>query len=177
MTPKETGTSINAYYIRGDSIAKIQELELNADPQVGVKQYRTDNAGSTAATEPTKLPQQGNTVVKNGIDETILGLWKYHDPTTNKDSYYKLNADGTFDFYDGTVSEANKSKGINNWKIEEGGYNKNGVAIIDFAWATGKGYVLRQDLQKKNDPVTGKPAITLNTTTMLISADNKAPWK
>ena len=54
---------------------------------------------------------------------------------------------------------------------------KSGVAIIDFAWATGNGYVLRQNLEKKNDPVSGKPAITLNTTTMLVSADNKPPWK
>ena len=115
--------------------------------------------------------------MKNGIDESIIGLWKYHDPGNNKHFHYKLNADGTFDFYDGLVSDANKSKGINHWKIEEGGYDKNGVAIIDFMWATGNGYVLRQNLQKKNDPATGKPAIMLNTTTMLVSADNKAPWK
>jgi len=103
------------------------------------------------------------------------GLWKIHNPGSNKDSYYKLNADGTFDYYDGPVSEANKSKGVNHWKIEEGGYDKNGVAIIDLTWAGG-GFTMRDYLRKKNDSATGKPAITLNDL-MLVSTDNKAPWK
>ena len=164
-----TGTnfySTNYYYAKSIGLVRTDTLNFDSDPVAAINKHND-----------SKTVYSGGSVVKNGIDETLIGLWKYHDPTSNKDSYYKLNADGTFDYYDGPVSEANKSIGINNWKIEEGGYDKNGVAIIDFAWATGKGYVMRQNLQKKNDPATGKPAITLNTTTLLVSADNKAPWK
>jgi hypothetical protein len=158
--------SSNSYYAKGIGLVRTDTLNFDSDPVAAI------NKTSDAATV-----YRGGSAVKNGIDETIIGLWKCHDPAGNKDTYYKLNADGTFDYYDGPVSEATKSKGVNHWKIEEGGYNKNGVAIIDFAWATGKGFVMRQDLQKKNDPATGKAAITLNTTTMLVSADNKPPWK
>ncbi len=158
--------SVNYYYAKGIGLVRTDTLNFDSDPVAAINK-----------TNDTKTVYSGGSVVKNGIDESIVGLWKVHNPTTNKDSYYKLNADGTFDYYDGAVSEANKSKGINHWKIEDGGYNKNGVAIIDFTWATGNGFVMRQNLQKKNDPATGKPAITLNTTTMLVSADNKAPWK
>lgn len=164
-----TGTNLysaNYYYAKGIGLVKTDTLNFDSDPVAAINKHND-----------SKTVYSGGSVVKNGIDETLIGLWKYHDPTGNKDSYYKFNADGTFDYYDGPVSEANKSKGINHWKIEEGGYNRNGVAIIDFAWATGKGYVMRQDLQKKNDPATGRPAITLNTTTLLVSADGKAPWR
>ena len=158
--------SSNFYYAKGVGLIRTDTLNFDSDPVAAINKVND-----------IKTVYSGGSVVKSGIDETLIGLWKVHDPNTNKDAYYKLNADGTFDYYDGPVSEATKSKGVNHWKIEEGGYNKNGVAIIDFAWSTGNGYVLRQDLQKKNDPATGKPAITLNTTTMLVSADNKAPWK
>jgi len=158
--------STNLYYAKGIGLVRTDTLNFDSDPVAAINK-----------TNDTKTVYSGGSVVKNGIDESIVGLWKVHNPAANKDSYYKLNADGTFDYYDGAVSEANKSKGINRWKIEEGGYNKNGVAIIDFTWATGNGFVMRQNLQKKNDHATGKPAITLNTTTMLVSADNKAPWK
>jgi hypothetical protein len=158
--------SSNFYYAKGVGLVRTDTLNFDSDPVAAINKVND-----------TKTVYRGGSVVKNGIDETLIGLWKVHDPANNKDSYYKFNSDGTFDFYDGAFSDANKSKGINHWKIEEGGYNKNGIAIIDFTWATAGGYVLRQDLQKKNDPATGKPAITLNTATMLVSADNKAPWK
>ena len=158
--------SSNFYYAKGVGLVRTDTLNFDSDPVAAINKVND-----------TKSVYSGGSVVRNGIDETLIGLWKVHNPAANKDTYYKLNADGTFDYYDGPVSEATKSKGINRWKIEEGGYNKNGIAIIDFAWATGNGYVMRQNLQKKNDPVSGKPAITLNTTTMLVSADNKPPWK
>ena len=158
--------SSNFYYAKGVGLVRTDTLNFDSDPVAAINKVND-----------AKTVYSGGSVVRNGIDETLIGLWKVHNPAANKDTYYKLNADGTFDYYDGPVSEATKSKGINHWKIEEGGYNKNGVAIIDFAWATGNGYVLRQNLEKKNDPVSGKPAITLNTTTMLVSADNKPPWK
>jgi len=157
--------SANFYYAKGVGLVRTDTLNFDSDPVAAINKVND-----------IKTVYRGGSVVKNGIDETLIGLWKYHDPATKKDSYYKLNADGTFEFYDGTVSDATKSKGINHWKIEEGGYDKNGVAIIDFTWAGG-GFTQRDDLEKKNDPVTGKPAFTLNTTILFVSADNKAPWK
>jgi hypothetical protein len=157
--------SSNFYYAKGVGLVRTDTLSFDSDPVAAINKVND-----------TKTVYRGGSVVKNGIDETLIGLWKYHDPATNKDSYYKLNADGTFEYYDGKVSEATRSKGINHWKIEEGGYNNNGVAIIDFTWAGG-GYTQRDNLAKKNDPATGKPAFTLNTTILFVSADNKAPWK
>jgi len=155
--------SVNFYYAKGVGLVRTDTLNFDSDPVAAINK-----------TNDLKTVYSGGSVVRNGIDATIVGLWKYHDIKTNIDSYYKLNADGIFEFYTGSVTEANKSKGINHWKIEEGGYNKNGVAIIDLTWAGG--YTMRDNLQKKNDPATGKPAITLNEL-MLVSADNKAPWK
>jgi len=155
--------SVNFYYAKGVGLVRTDTLNFDSDPVAAINK-----------TNDLKTVYSGGSVVRNGIDATIVGLWKYHDIKTNIDSYYKLNADGIFEFYTGSVTEANKSKGINHWKIEEGGYNKNGLAIIDLIWAGG--YTMRDDLRKKNDPATGKPAITLNEL-MLVSADNKAPWK
>ena len=157
--------SLNQYYARGVGLVKTDTLNFDSDPVAAINK----------PADP-KTVYRGGSVVKDGMDETLIGLWKYHDVKTNADSYYKLNADGTFEFYAGSVTEANKSKGINHWKIEAGGYDQNGVATIDLTWAGG-GFTQREDLAKKNDPATGKPAFTLNTTILFVSADNKAPWK
>ena len=139
--------------------------------------YNSDPVAAINNVNNTKTIYSSGSVVKNGIDETLVGLWKYHDAKTNADSYYKFLADGTFEYYTSTVTEANKMKGINRWKIEGIGYDKDG-GVIDLTWA-GAASVLREGIAKKNDPVTGKPAIVfiLNGTAMLISADNKVPWK
>ena len=139
--------------------------------------YNSDPVAAINNVNNTKTIYSSGSVVKNGIDETLVGLWKYHDAKTNADSYYKFLADGTFEYYTSTVTEANKMKGINRWKIEGIGYDEDG-GVIDLTWA-GAASVLREGIAKKNDPVTGKPAIVfiLNGTAMLISADNKVPWK
>src|SRR5258705_6845454 len=157
--------SSNFYYAKAVGLVRTDTLNFDSDPVAAINKH---NDITTV--------YRGGSVVKNGMDETLIGLWKYHDTKTNVDSYYKLLADGTFEFYSGSVTEANKSKGINHWKIEAGGYDKDGVAIIDLTWAGG-GFTQREDLAKKNDPATGKPAFTLNTTILFVSADNKAPWK
>jgi hypothetical protein len=154
--------STNCYYAKGVGLVKTDTLNFDSDPVAAINKHND-----------LKTVYRGGSVVSNGIDATLIGLWKYHDSKTNADSYYKFNADGTFEFYSGSVTEANKIKGINHWKIEEGGYDKNGVATIDLTWAGG-GFTMREDLRKKNDSATGKPAITLNEA-LLVSADNKAP--
>jgi len=157
--------SSNYYYAKGVGLVKTDTLNFDSDPVAAINKH---NDITTV--------YRGGSVVKNGMDETLIGLWKYHDAKTNVDSYYKFLADGTFEFYSGSVTETNRSKGVNHWKIEAGGYDKNGVATIDLTWAGG-GFTQREDLAKKNDPATGKPAFTLNTTILFVSADNKAPWK
>jgi hypothetical protein len=82
------------------------------------------------------------------MDETLIRFWIYHDAKTDVDSYYKFLADGTFELYAGAVTEANKSKGRNRWKIEAGGYDKNGVAVLDLTCADG-GFTQREELKKR----------------------------
>jgi len=156
--------SSNFYYAKGVGLVRTDTLSFESDPVAAINKVN----------DP-KTIYRGGSVVKNGMDETLIGLWKYHDAKTNVDSYYKFLADGTFEFYAGSLTEANKSKGINHWKIESG-YDKNGVAVIDLTWAGG-GFTQREELEKKNDLATGKPAFTLDANILFISADNKAPWK
>jgi hypothetical protein len=158
--------SLNLYYAKGVGLVRTDTLNYSSDPVAAINKAND-----------TKTIIASGSVVKNGIDETLIGLWKFHNASTNTDAYYKFLADGTFEYYSGAVTEANKMKGINRWKIEGRGYDKDG-AVIDITWA-GAASVLREGIAKKNDPATGKPAIvfTLNGTAMLVSADNKAPWK
>lgn len=156
--------SANFYYAKGVGLIRTDSLNFDSDPVAAINKQ-----------SDVKAVYRGGSVVKNGIDESIIGAWKFHNTTTNKDGFYKFNADGTFDYYEGSVSEANKYKGPNHWKIEEGGYSKQGIAIIDLTWSTGNGYVVRYQLEKKNDPATKKPALLLDGA-MFISADNKSPW-
>lgn len=155
--------SFNNYYAKGAGLIRTDTLNFDSDPFSAINKTSDVNAIYT-----------GNTVIKNGIDPSIVGLWKFRDIKNNKDSYYKFNADGTFDFYSGSVSEANKYQGVNHWKMEEGGY-KYGESVIDLTWSTGKGFVVRYELEKKNDPETKKPALLMQGA-MLVSADNKQPW-
>ncbi len=157
--------STNFYYAKGVGLIRTDTLNFGSDPVAAINKVND-----------TKTLYKGGSVVKNGMDETLIGLWKYHDAKTNADSYYKFLADGTFEYYTGSATEANKRKGINYWKIEGRGYDKDG-AVIDLTWA-GAGSVLREAVAKKNDAATGKPALafTLNGTVLFISADNKAPW-
>lgn len=156
--------STNYYYAKGVGLIRTDTLNFQSDPVQAINK-----------TSDEKTIYSGGSVVKDGIDESIVGTWKSYNTTTKKDGYYKLNGDGTFDYYEGGLDEASKWKGINHWKIEPGGYDKNGTAILDIIWESGKGYINRYELTKKNDPATGKPAILWNGY-MLVSADNKKPW-
>jgi hypothetical protein len=158
-----TGTnfySTNFYYAKGTGLVRTDTLNFDSDPVAGINKHN----------DP-KTVYSGGSVVRNGIDAALVGLWKYHDANGKPDSWYRFNADGTFEFYSGSVSEANKSKGINTWKIEEGGYNDNGSAIIDLHWAGAGNFTMRNELQKKKDPVSKKPALLLNN--VLLVADGK----
>jgi hypothetical protein len=154
--------STNYYYAKGIGLIRTDTLNFDSDPLAAINKHN----------DPATV-YSGGSVVRNGIDATLVGLWKYHDPKTNTDSYYRFKPDGTFEFYSGSVSEVNKTKGINTWKIEEGGYNKNGQAIIDLHWAGAGNYTMRNELQKKDDPATKKPALLLNSV-LIVSVDKKS---
>jgi len=156
--------SSNYYYAKGVGLVRTDTLNYGSDPVAAINKVNN-----------TKNIYSGGSAVKNGIDETLVGLWKYHNATTNADIYYRFLADGTFEYYGGAVTEANKLKGISYWKIEGRGYDKDG-AIIDLTWA-GAASAQRMALAKKNDAATGKPAFTLNETVLFITVDNKTPWK
>jgi hypothetical protein len=120
-----------------------------------------------------KSVYSAGSVVKNGIDESIVGLWKYHEPKSGKDMYYRFNENGTFDFYYNSVAESNKLQGTNYWKIEGRGYEQNGTAVIDLTWSGGNTTV-RYELQKKNDPATHRPALDMQGA-ILVSEDKNNP--
>src|SRR6185436_14715332 len=81
-----TGTnfySTNFYYAKGVGLVRTDTLNFDSDPLAAI------NMPSNL-----KTVYSGGSVVSNGIDATLIGLWKYHDTKTNADSYYKFNADG-----------------------------------------------------------------------------------
>jgi hypothetical protein len=83
--------------------------------------------------------------------------------------YWKFNADGTYDFYTGSISPLTAAKAN---------------VIGDLIWECLQQIVrgvkyqasYRYDFEKKNDPRTGKPTIIVNNT-VYTSEDNKVLWK
>jgi hypothetical protein len=153
--------STNSYYAKGIGLIRTDTLNFHSDPAAAINQ-KSD----------TKALYSSSGTIKNGIDESIIGLWKFHDPKTGKDNYYRFNNDGTFEYYAGAVSEANKLQGTNHWKLEGIGYDKNGVAVIDMTWGTSPN-TLRYEFSKKNDPATGKATIDIQGAVMVTTGDKK----
>lgn len=154
-------TSVNNYYAKGIGLIKTDTLNPNSDPVASIN--KTNDVKAVYSTTGT---------VKNGIDETILGLWVFHDAKTNTDMYYRFNKDGTFDFYTGRVAEANKLQGVNHWKVE--GYNDNGRGVIDMNFVKASNSTMRYYFTKKNDPSTHKPVLLIQDA-VLVSMD-KQSW-
>jgi len=109
-----------------------------------------------------------NNYPENGHDQTILGLWKYQYPNSTNSAYIKLNADGSYESYNNSVTPANRTdKGKCRWNIEDGMF----VLTCEGSAAT------RNTIKKKNDPSTGKPTLVIAEYYPYFSMDNKAPWK
>lgn len=154
--------SINHYYAKGIGLIRTDTLNFYSNPVEAINK-KSDK----------KSVYSAGSVVKNGIDESIVGLWKYHEPKSGKDMYYRFNENGTFDFYYNSVAESNKLQGTNYWKIEGRGYEQNGTAVIDLTWSGGNTTV-RYELQKKNDPATHRPALDMQGA-ILVSEDKNNP--
>ena len=105
---------------------------------------------------------------ENGHDQTILGLWKYQYPNSTNSAFIKLNADGSYESYNNSVTPANRTdKGKCKWNVEDGMF----VLTCEGSPAT------RNTIEKKNDPATGKPTIVIGEYYPYFPVDNKAPWK
>ena len=123
-------------------------------------------AGITAV----NLGNELNASPKDGYDESILGLWKYQYPGTASSVYIRLNADGSYESYNNSVTPATRTdKSKCKWKVENGIF----VLTCDGSPAT------RNKIKKKNDLTTGKPAIVIGDGDgyVYISMDNKVAWK
>lgn len=108
-----------------------------------------------------------------GIADTVLvGIWKNFNEVNKTNYYYKFNGDGTFEYYSGFVKkEYQMPQGVSYWRV-----NSNSLEIYNGAWSD----VSRVAFQKKNDPVSGKPAIVFgsgNGSIYFVSDDGKAAWK
>jgi hypothetical protein len=125
------------------------------------KQVTADNNNSKNVIGPVV-----KTIAVNGLDPTIVGTWKYEQGTTI--TYWKLNADGSYDYYTGALTPANRSKGTCSWSFDHGVFTTS--CEVDKHQSSG-----RYDFEKKNDPKTGKPTIVVNGY-VYINVDNKPPW-
>ena len=146
-----SNTSVNNYYAKGVGLIKSENTDPDKDPLEGTKKSKAFE----------NLP--------GIIDNSIVGSWKYHD-ASGMEMTYKFNSDGTYEYY---VGSDKWFKDLTcNWKL-----NGNKIEM------------LRSDIkdpysfffQKKNDPVTGKPELTIqfrgDEYRDYISLDGKAPWK
>lgn len=166
MIAKESGTNINAYYIRGTSIAKIQQLELDADPLMGIQQYRIGNTGTTVATGPAVTAQPVRLAelpvpMKGNVDLSLVGLWKFTQQGQNP-LYMKLNADGTVDFQ--SEGEA-AAKGF--WRVDGNFMELVTVGMNSMTQLS------RQPIEKTIE--AGKPVL-IKSGDKWKSADNKKSW-
>jgi hypothetical protein len=91
--------------------------------------------------------------LKGVVDQTVTGIWKFYNKPVDMNMYYKFNGDGTYEYYVGSISQANQTpKGKCYWRI-----NNNNLELFHSDWSD----VIRIRFQKKNDPVTGKPTIII----------------
>jgi len=160
--------SSNHYYAKGAGLIKTEEVDPKTDPFAALNKNpnpkKTASGSSDTKPDNQKNPTVNTSFIKGSIDSTLVGTWKYEKGQTV--AYWKLNADGTYDYYTGSITPANRNKGKCYWGFDskilvtncEGDRNQN-----------------RYDFQKKNDAITGKPAILINGYTYL-SIDNKTPW-
>ena len=126
-----------------------------------------DNKTLFAGIQAVNLNTVLNNLPKDGHDPGILGLWKYQYPGTTNTAYIKLNADGSYESYNNSVSPANRTdKGKCKWNVEAGIF----VLTCEGSQAT------RNSIKKKNDPVTGKPTLVIGEYYPYFSMDNKVPW-
>ena len=161
----EGSSSANYYYAKGVGLIKTENLGAINDPS-----YKTP--GTNGDKDATNLETLAKTM-KGSIDQSIVGTWKFHDQTMNWDIYYVFNADGTYQYYVGSIKPQNQMPaGKCYWKV-------NGKYLECLAEGWDKVY--EYELQKKNDASTGKPTLVIQFKgteyRTYFSEDNKTGWK
>jgi hypothetical protein len=110
--------------------------------------------------------------INGNIDTTLIGSWRNYNEINKTNYYYKFNGDGTFAYYSGIISkEAQMPQGTSIWRAGD-----NYIELYNGAWSK----VSQVFYKKKNDPITGKPAIAFgsgNNFVYFISDDEKPAWK
>jgi len=126
-----------------------------------------DNKPLFTGIQTVNLNTMLNNPPKDGHDPAILGLWKYQYPGTTNTAYIKLNADGSYESYNNSVTSANRTdKGKCKWTVEDG----------MFVLSCEGSQITRNTIKKKNDPATGKPTLVLADYYPYFSMDSKQSW-
>lgn len=106
------------------------------------------------------------------VDTSLAGTWKYYNDINKTNYYYQFYGDGTFAYYSGSISKQTQMpSGVSLWRA-----NDNYIEVYNGAWSK----VSKIAYKKRNDPVTGKPAIafgTGNNIVYYVSEDGKPSWK
>ena len=162
----ESSSSAYLYYAKGVGLIKTENLGAIRDPTY------SPNSTSVKESENARFEKLAQTMTGK-IDESITGTWKFHDPTMNWDIYYVFNSDGTYQYYVGSINPENQMpKGKCYWRVD-GTY----LQLLADSWDK----VYAWELQKKNDPASGKPALVIqfrgSEYRTYVSEDGKAPWK
>lgn len=157
--------SKNYYYAKGVGLIKTEDGDLSSVPKFTAKETEEDKKETTTLDALIKT-------MKGRIDETITGTWKFHDKEMNWDTYYVFNSDGSYQYYVGSVTPVNlMSDPKSYWR-----FDGTHLELAGGGWDK----VYRYELQKKNDPATGKPALVIEwkgtERRAYISENGKAPW-
>lgn len=142
-------TSLTAlyYYAKGLGFIKMDTLDKAFNPSTAAK-------------------------MRGVVDTSLTGSWKLYNDINRTSYYYKFNGDGTFAYYNGSISKATQMpEGVSLWRV-----NDNYIELYNGAW----GSISQITYKKKNDPITGLPAIAFgsgNNMVYYVSADGKPAWK
>jgi hypothetical protein len=153
-------TSQNNYYSNGIGLIKDEPADANYDPAKAITEKKTADSILSA------LP--------GSIDETIAGTWAYYDSVMKWSIFYKFKADGSWEYYVGSISPGNQMFTFSKcyWHVNGGNLE---------LWCSGwKPQHITFALQKKNDQATGKPTLIIQfkgtENRIYFSQDGKAPW-
>ena len=110
-----------------------------------VKQENVDPKSNISSSNvETKIP-----ALKGKIDKTMVGIWTDHEP--DRFVYtYKFNEDGTYQYFVGQQQMYDGDECF--WRVD-GGY----LVAFCTSWKE----IYRYELQKRNDPKTGKPTLVI----------------
>jgi len=135
------------YYAKGSGYIKIDTLDKTFNPSIA-------------------------STLKGTVDTSLAGTWKYYNPVNNTSYFYQFYGDGTFTYYNGSISKYNQMPaGVSLWRAHD-----NSIEVYNGAWSN----ISQIPYLKKNDPLTGRPALAFGTGINMIhyvNDDGKAAWK